>query len=115
MTFKKGYDVNRNVGGRKGEAFSRDNRKKNVKRMLQQPRYIPIVSDINGIITKYKLKSIGLTDLLTFDDKVFHAMHLLRKMELADERSYELELEDEAENKWRDYETTEESDQIAIK
>ena len=86
------------------KAFSMANRKKNVKRMLQHPRYIPIVSDINGIITRYKLKSVGLTDLLTFKDKVFHAMHLLHKMELADKRSYELELEDEAENKWRDYE-----------
>ena len=83
-------------------SFSLATRKNNVKRMLQQPLYIPIVNDINGIITRYKLKSIGLTDLLTFNDKVFHAMHLLHKMELADKRSYELELEDEAENKWRE-------------
>jgi len=80
-------------GGNHG-AFSNANRKKAVKRMLH-PRHIPIISNISGMVNKIKLKRVGLTDLLTSEDKIFQGKHILTKMEHADKRAYEIELQEE--------------------
>lgn len=62
------------------KAFSTENHKKSLERMLH-PRHILIIDDINELINKFKLKHVGLTDILTWNDKVKQSEYILQKIE----------------------------------
>ena len=40
-----------------------------------------IIDDINELINKFKLKRVGLTDMLTWDDKVKQSKYIIQKIE----------------------------------
>ena len=62
------------------KAFTTDNHEKSLKRMLN-PRHILIIDDINELINTFKLKRVGLTDILTWNDKVKQSEYILEKIQ----------------------------------
>ena len=69
-----------NKRGRNHEAFSDANHKKTLKHILH-PRHIIVIDDINKWINKLKLKRVGLTDILTWNDKIKQSEYIIQKIE----------------------------------
>jgi len=62
------------------KAFSIENKRNSLDRMMNST-HIPIIDYIKELINSYKLKQNGLTNLLTWDDRLQQAEYLLRKLE----------------------------------